>query len=104
MKLDLNFILKGLDGKEIVGNNWDVNAGMVLANRIAATNKSADILKWLTWAQDLYKQKPIDISENERNEIKEFVKNCEQLTILAKQQLIDAIEKKVVPLKAEKTA
>jgi hypothetical protein len=104
MKLDLNFYLKGLDGTELKGLNAQVNAGMLLANQIASTNKSTDILKWFTWAQELYKQKPIEVSDNEKNEIKEFVKNSEQLTILAKQQIIEAIEGKVKPLKAEKAA
>lgn len=104
MKLDLNFYLKGLDGKEITGPNAQVNAGMLLGNMIASTNKSTDILKWLNWAQDLYKQKPIEVSENERNEIKDFVTKSEQLTILAKQQIIDAIEGKVKTLKTEKAA
>ena len=104
MKLDLNFYIKGLDGKEITGPNASVNAGMLLGNMIASTNKSSDILKWLTWAQDLYRQKPIEVSENEKNEIKEFVKNSEQLTILAKQQIIEAIEGKVKSLKTEKAA
>ncbi len=102
MKIDFNFILKGLDGKEIAGQNSQVNAGMLLGNLIASTNKSADILKWMGWAQALYNSKQIDISENERNEIKAFIEESQQLTILAKMQLMEHLDKG--KMKAEKAA
>ncbi len=102
MKIDFNFILKGLDGKEIAGQNSQVNAGMLLGNLIASTNKSADILKWMGWAQALYNSKQIDISENEKNEIKAFIEESQQLTILAKMQLMEHLDKG--KMKAEKAA
>lgn len=104
IRIDLNFPLKGLDGKELEGQNANINASMLLGNQIASTNKSADILKWMGWAQSLYNLKPIDVSEHERDEIKKFVSESQTLTILAKHQIIAAIENKVKPLKVEKTA
>lgn len=104
MKLDLNFILKGLDGKEVEGLMHQVHAGMLIGNMMASSNKSADILKWMGWAQELYKKKAIEISENEKNEIKAFVQDHQALTILCKMQIIEAIEGKVKQLKTEKAA
>lgn len=105
MKIDLNFILKGLDGKELTGGTMpQVHAGMLLGNLIASTNKSSDILKWMGWAQTLYAQKALEVSENEKREIVEFIQKSESLTILAKHQLIESIEGKVKSLKTEKAA
>jgi hypothetical protein len=102
MKIDFNFILKGLDGKEIEDNNSHVNAGMLLGNLIASTSKNTDILKWMGWAQALYNCKQIDISENEKNEIKEFIKESQQLTILAKMQMLEHLDK--AKMEADKAA
>lgn len=105
MKIDFNFIIKGLDGKELTGDHSNVNAGMLLGNLIAGTNKSNDILKWMGWAQALYNLKPIDISENEKKEIKDFIEKSEQLTMLAKIQLMERLDYIVKrELKAEKAA
>lgn len=104
IRLDLNFILKGLDGKEIEGNMAQVHAGMLIGNLMASSNKSSDILKWMGWAQGLYNKKAIEISDNERREIKAFIENNESITILCKVQIIEAIEGKVKSLKAEKAA
>jgi hypothetical protein len=91
MKVSFNFILKGLDGKEIQGLIYQVHAGMLLGNTMAGQSTQSDILKWMGWAHKLYDKQDIDISDNEKAEIKSFIEKTEVLTILAKQQLLDVL-------------
>lgn len=94
MNVSFNFIIKGLDGVELSNQPmFAIHAGMLLGNAIAGETKSNDILKWMGWAQKLYNKEDIDISEGERNELKEFIKQTQSLTLLCKEQLIVQLTK-----------
>lgn len=95
MKVSFNFIIKGLDGVELSGQPmFAIHAGMLLANSIAGETKSNDIMRWMGWAQKLYAKQDIDVSDGERNELKEFIKSTQTLTLLCKEQLLNALTEK----------
>lgn len=73
MKLDLNFIINGLDGKPLQGHFEHVHLGAIVANALAFTPKSIDglpPLKRTILAQDLYKMLPVELTTEEAKGIK----------------------------------
>ena len=93
MKLDFNFDLVGLDG-EVVRDLKDqtVNAGKVLANALAQQSKG-DALKFWDWAVNLNKGEILDLDSSDQETIKNFIKDSEGFTILAKAQLLQVLKK-----------
>jgi hypothetical protein len=93
MKLDFNFDLVGLDG-EVVRDLKDqtVNAGKVLANALAQGSKG-DALKFWDWAVNLNKGEILDLDSSDQETIKNFIKDSEGFTILAKAQLLQVLKK-----------
>lgn len=86
--LDFNQSLKGLDGKEIKDEKDEViTLGKMLANQLAFTGKG-DALKLFTWAQKMYNGETLDLDKSDEGVLKEFIKSNEQLTVLAKAQLL----------------
>jgi hypothetical protein len=86
--LDFNANLKGLDGQEIKDEkNEVITLGKMLANQLAFTGKG-DALKLFNWAQKMYNGEVLDLDKSDEGVLKEFIKNNEQLTVLAKAQLL----------------
>lgn len=83
MKIDFNFDLLSLDGKAIEGEK----AGKLLARTLVGSNKG-DALKFWEWAQKLYAGEPLEIDTSDTETLKNFVKESEVLTVLAKAQLL----------------
>ena len=90
--LDFNGTLKGLDGKEVLDEKSEViTLGKMLANQLAFTGKG-DALKLFNWAQKMYNGEALDLDKSDEGVLKEFIKNNEQLTILAKAQLLSVFK------------
>lgn len=86
--LDFNVALKGLDGKEIKDEkDQSVTLGKLLANQIAFNGKG-DALKLFNWAQKMYAGEALELDPTDTDVLKEVIKNNDQLTILAKAQLL----------------
>jgi hypothetical protein len=86
--LDFNVTMKGLDGKEMLDAEGKTLAlGKLLASQLASTNKG-DALKFFTWAQKVYNGDTLDLDPSDESTLKEFIKNNESLTVLAKAQLL----------------
>ena len=86
--LDFNVTLKGLDGKEVKDDKGEtLTIGKLLANQIAFTNKG-DALKLFNWAQKMYAGEALDLDPTDTDTLKTLIKDNEQLTILAKAQLL----------------
>jgi hypothetical protein len=86
--LDFNANLKGLDGQEIKDEkNEVITLGKMLANQLAFTGKG-DALKLFSMAQKMYNGEVLDLDKSDEGVLKEFIKNNEQLTVLAKAQLL----------------
>ena len=90
--LDFNQALKGLDGVELKDEkDQAVTLGKLLAAQLAFTNKG-DALKLFTWAQKLYDGKPLDLDKSDEAVLKDFIKGNEQLTNIAKAQILSAFK------------
>jgi hypothetical protein len=85
-KLNLNVNLKGLDGKEIENSN----AGKLVANLLASDNKG-DAMKKFSIAQKLYNGETLDLDPSDKQMLKTFVEASEQMTVLAKAQVLALI-------------
>lgn len=86
--LDFNQPLVGLDGKDVIDQDGTkLPLGKLLAQQLATANKG-DALKLFTWAQKCYNGEQLDLDASDEGTLKDFIKNNEQLTILAKAQLL----------------
>lgn len=88
MKLNLNFNLLDLDGKEIEG----ANAGKLFANQLVNQSKG-DAVKFWELSLKLYKGEVIDLDSSDQNTIKQFIKDSDSLPVLTKAQLLLVFEK-----------
>lgn len=86
--LEFNQALKGLDGESVKDmDGSEVTVGKLLAGQLASSNKG-DALKMFTWAQKVYNGESLDLDPSDKTTLKDFIKNNEQLTVLAKAQLL----------------
>lgn len=93
MKLDFNFDLVGLDGEVVRDQKGQTaNAGKFLANALAQNTKG-DALKFWDWALNLHKGEILDLDSSDQETIKNFIKDSEGFTILAKAQLLQVLKK-----------
>jgi hypothetical protein len=83
-KIDLNKAIKDLDGKEIEGSNL----GKLVAQMLVTASKG-DALKYMAWALKLHSGEPIELDPTDKDLLKNFIKDHEQLTILSKAQMLE---------------
>lgn len=83
-KVDLNKAIKDLDGKEIEGSNL----GKLVAQMLVSSNKG-DALKYMAWAMKLHAGETIELDPTDKDVLKNFIKDHEQLTILSKAQMLE---------------
>lgn len=86
--LDFNQALKGLDGKEVLNEKDEpLTVGKLLASQLAGASKG-DALKLFGWAQKLYAGETLELDKSDEGTLKEFIKGCDSLTVLAKAQML----------------
>lgn len=88
MKLNFNFNLVDLDGKEID----NANAGKLIANSLVQQSKG-DALKFWDWAVALNKGEELDLDSSDQETLKNFIKDSENFAIIAKAQLLKVLKK-----------
>jgi hypothetical protein len=88
MKLDFNFNLTDLDGKELE----NANCGKLLANTLIQQTKG-DAVKYWEWALALNKGEAIDLDTSDQGTLKAFIKDSEALPIISKAQLLGIFTK-----------
>jgi hypothetical protein len=88
MKLNFNFNLVDLDGKEID----NANAGKLIANSLVQQSKG-DALKFWEWALSLNKGTVLDLDTSDQETLKNFVKDSEQFPIISKAQILKVFKK-----------
>lgn len=90
--LDFSKPMTALNGEALKDENgYDITLAKVLSAQLASTNKG-DALKFFTWATKLYNGKPLDLDPSDSSTLKEFIKNNETMTVLAKAQLLNVFE------------
>lgn len=93
MKLNLNFNIKGLDGKDIGAETKEqTNIGKLIAGALVQVSKG-DVMKHYEWAQKLYKGQILELDKSDSAYLKKFIEDNEQFTILTKAQAMEAFDK-----------
>lgn len=82
--IDLNKPIKDLDGKEIEGSNL----GQLVAQMLVTSTKG-DALKYMSWAMKLHAKETLELDPSDKETLKNFIKDHEQLTILSKAQMLE---------------
>ena len=80
-KLNLNFAITDLDGKELI------QANKLMANSLMG-EKKGDSIKLFDWAMTLNKEGIIDVDASDLTKLKDITENSESLAILAKAQIL----------------
>lgn len=88
MKVNLNFNVKDIYGKEIDNNGVKVNAGRVVAEALVNTPKG-DVLKHYEWAMKLAKGTVLDLDKSDTAYLKEFVTKSDSFFIILKAQILE---------------
>lgn len=83
MKLNLNELLKDLDGKEIAGENL----GKMLA-KVLASSSEGDPIKFMSWALSLHKGEPIELDLSDAELLRNFIQANRLITNLAKNEML----------------
>ena len=89
MKLNLDFQIKSLDGKDVPGDNGNASKG--LGACLASSNKGNSI-KLHAWALKLWNKEPIEIDKTDKEMLEAIVDTTEFLTVLAKVPILNAIK------------
>ena len=85
MKINLKKPIMDLSGSEIEGSNL----GQLLAQMLASASTKENAIKMYYWAQKLYAGEEIDLDPSDTSILKTFVESNEQLTVLAKAQILE---------------
>lgn len=90
--LDFTKQLLGLDGNPILDSDGkSLSLGHLLSVQLAQSSKG-DALKLFTWAQKMYNGDQLDLDPSDESTLKDFIKNNEALTVLAKAQLLSVFK------------
>ncbi len=90
--MDFNKPIKSLNGQTVKNQNGtDVTLGSILADQLVSGSKG-DAVKFYGWALKLHEGKELDIDKSDTQTLKDFITNNEQLTILAKAQLLEQFD------------
>lgn len=98
MKLDLNWKLKELNGKEMQSDSEEtIHAGKTLANLFTRTGSErvSNPVKYFDWALKLYNKQSIEVDESDLDEIKKFIKDHSTLFVIAKAQILKKLNEVV---------
>lgn len=100
MTFDPNFILTGLDGKPLQGEQDQTHAGKILATALFYATENR--LKFHGWAMKLYEQKPIELDEADKKTLVDFIEKSKfpAVTYAPLMKLFDAKEEKTEEVKS----
>lgn len=85
MKLNLNKPILDLSGKEIEGSNL----GELVAQILASASTKEHAVKMYYWATKLHAKEELDLDPSDSAILKSFIESNEQLTVLAKGQILE---------------
>jgi hypothetical protein len=87
MKINLNKSIVDLSGKELEGSNL----GQLVSQLLASSSSKENTIKMYYWAQKFYAGEELDLDPTDLSILKSFIEGNEQLTVLAKAQILEAI-------------
>ena len=91
MKLNFNFKIKGLDGKEVQGRDEFTLASKLLGNMLSQLN-TGNSIKLFDWASKLWNEGALELDETDSHVLEELINKCESLTVLAKVPMMKHIQ------------
>ena len=90
--MNFNKSIKNLNGVSVKDQTGkDVTLGNILSEQLVSGNKG-DAIKFYGWALKLHEGLELDIDKSDKQTLKDFITNNEQLTILAKAQLLELFD------------
>jgi hypothetical protein len=90
--MDFNKPIKTLNGVEVKDQNGkEVTLGNLLADQLVGGSKG-DAVKFYGWALKLHEGTELKLDKSDTQTLKDFITNNEQLTILAKAQLLEQFD------------
>lgn len=90
--MNFNKPIKSLNGSVVKDQNGkEVTLGSILADQLVSGTKG-DAVKYYGWALKLHECQDLDLDKSDKQTLKDFVSNNEQLTILAKAQLLEQFD------------
>lgn len=98
MLLDLNFPFKNLSSADIENSN----AGKALANILAIKAPGVSPIKAYDWALKLFNGGKLELDTADRDSLKAIVEQSEELTVMAKAQMLAAFRKQADNAPAKK--
>lgn len=87
MKINLNKSIVDLSGKEIENSNL----GQLVSQLLASSSSKENTIKMYYWAQKFYVGEELDLDPTDLSILKSFIEGNEQLTVLAKAQILEVI-------------
>lgn len=88
MKLNLDKNLLSLGGEPLEGGNM----AKILANTLANSSQG-NVIKFYDWAVRLYNEGEIEVDRADMSVLKQVIESNQNLTILAKAQLLAELDK-----------
>lgn len=85
MKLNLNKPITDLSGAPMENSNM----GSLLSQILASASTKENAVKLYYWATKLYAGEELDLDPTDVSVLKNFVESNEQLTVLAKAQILE---------------
>jgi len=86
-KINLNKAITDLDGNAIEGSNL----GKLVAQMLVTSSKG-DALKYMAWALKLHAGEELELDPSDKETLKNFIKDHDQLTVLSKAQMLQCFE------------
>ena len=86
-KINLNKAITDLDGNPIEGSNL----GKLVAQMLVTSSKG-DALKYMAWALKLHAGEEVELDPSDKETLKNFIKDHDQLTVLSKAQMLQCFE------------
>lgn len=88
IKLDLNWRLKNLDGKEMEGDEEGAHAGKLIASLLSRATEAESPIKFFDWALKLYNKQDLQLDDSDFETLKKFVKSHKGLFAIAQAQIL----------------
>lgn len=90
--MDFNKPIKSLNGVSAKDQNGkEITLGSILADQLVSGSKG-DAVKFYGWALKLHEGLELELDKSDKQTLKDFITNNEQLTILAKAQLLELFD------------
>lgn len=87
LTMDFNKPITGLDGQPVYDGDKVYTLGRLLAEQLIQATK-VDAIKFFDWALKLYNNQPLELDNSDTQTLKEFIRNHETMTVIAKAQLL----------------